>query len=579
MRHSFSFSHSQRALRPKGTPTKGQAVTQAVSTASGVWDERSGQLVADKLDRWKLNKGQHLAAASSAGTSLVVNFKHITTTLATWDAVWEVYLDPKWAGQRLRLYGAQDRALEQFFNKLEEDMAEVSMQRHGQAKQLVVFFGAATIGTGGGWGADAVLRACRKVVCRPRGKDQDGCRVVLVDEHRTSRVSSAVNGQQPCEVELNTLSATRPAGWKPPAGQVEQRLVRPARSQERGQPVRCLMWCPVVAPRKPPQAPRSSQEATQPPASEPGPSTPHAPDSEVNRDAQPEPCQAQQFARNASRRGVLYRCYKRVTATRLRHTLSFAETLKEPRCPIASRFATAAVPVPMLRSRHPFITPDAFMLPEASEPAGLAPIEAPSLQPAGPSLKTPADAAAVLSVLHSLVHRTPTPRRVPVAPMLGPLYQPLPTGSGSRTQPPKPTAQPGPVSESACIATLWTRLVCPESDWLLVNSECWTPGNHSLTQAMTQAGSQVGKTGHAVQDVVLMHTQQNTTELMDLFMEDVHGEADQSMEVAAAGGGQAETMSSGTGVLGSSDPGSILFITLSSQQGAAGARAGAKATA
>ncbi|KAJ9505533.1 hypothetical protein QJQ45_011902 [Haematococcus lacustris] len=133
---------------------------------------------------------------------------------------------------------------------------------------------AATIGTAGGWGADAVLRACRKVVCRPRGTDQLRGRVVLVDEHRTSRVSSAVNGQQPCEVELDKLSATRPAGWKPPAGQVDPRLVRPAWSQERGQPVRGMMWCPVVAPRKPPQAPRSSKAATQPAASEPGPSTP-----------------------------------------------------------------------------------------------------------------------------------------------------------------------------------------------------------------------------------------------------------------------------------------------------------------
>ncbi|GFH17261.1 hypothetical protein HaLaN_13853 [Haematococcus lacustris] len=44
--------------------------------------------------------------------------------MATWDAVWE----------------------------LKEDMAEVSMKRHGRAKQLVVFFGAAGIGTGGGWG-------------------------------------------------------------------------------------------------------------------------------------------------------------------------------------------------------------------------------------------------------------------------------------------------------------------------------------------------------------------------------------------------------------------------------------------
>ncbi|KAJ9525142.1 hypothetical protein QJQ45_020665 [Haematococcus lacustris] len=263
----------------------------------------SGQLVADQLRRWKLTKGQvkhdsglnnsrrdterwlapikphlqHLAAASPAGTSLEANLKHITVTLATWDAVWEVYLDPKWARQRLRLYGAQDRALEQFFNKLEEDMAEVSMERHGHAKQLVVFFGAASIGTGGGWGAHAVLRACCKVVCRPRGAGQRRGRVVLVDEHRTTRVSSAVNGKQACERQLNKRRATRRADWKPPAGQVEQRLLRPAWSQQRAQPVRGLMWCPVVAPRQPPQPPQppcSSQPATPAAASEPGPSTP-----------------------------------------------------------------------------------------------------------------------------------------------------------------------------------------------------------------------------------------------------------------------------------------------------------------
>ncbi|KAJ9529902.1 hypothetical protein QJQ45_022291 [Haematococcus lacustris] len=262
----------------------GEEVQLFIKMRWSAQDERSGQLIADKLARWKLIKGQvkhasgldnarcttqrrlapikphlqHLAAASSAGTSLEANLKHITVTLATWDAVLEVYLDPKWARQRLRLYGAQDRALEQFFKKLEEEMAELSMKRHGRAKQLVVFFGAAGIGAAGG----------------PRGKGQQRGRVVLVDEHRTSRVSSAVNGKQPCEEELNHEQPTRPAGWKPPAGQVEQRLVRPAWSQQRDQPVRGLMWCPAVAPRKPPQAPRSSQAASQPAASEPGPSTP-----------------------------------------------------------------------------------------------------------------------------------------------------------------------------------------------------------------------------------------------------------------------------------------------------------------
>ncbi|KAJ9511870.1 hypothetical protein QJQ45_004529 [Haematococcus lacustris] len=138
-------------------------------------------------------------------------------------------------------------------------------QAAGGAKQLVVFFGAAGIGTRGGCGAGAVLRACCKVVCRPRGAGQRRGRVVLLDEFRSSRVSSAVNGQQPCESELNKGRATRPADRKPPAGQVDHRLLCPAWSQQRDQPVQGLMWCP---------APCGSQAATQPAASEPGPSSP-----------------------------------------------------------------------------------------------------------------------------------------------------------------------------------------------------------------------------------------------------------------------------------------------------------------
>ncbi|KAJ9517295.1 hypothetical protein QJQ45_009191 [Haematococcus lacustris] len=65
------------------------------------------------------------------------------------------------------------------------------------------------------------------------------------------------------------LRATRPADWKPPAGQVEHRLLRPAWSQQRDLPVRGMMWSPVVAPSKPHQAPCSSQAATQLAAPEP----------------------------------------------------------------------------------------------------------------------------------------------------------------------------------------------------------------------------------------------------------------------------------------------------------------------
>ncbi|KAJ9520762.1 hypothetical protein QJQ45_007607 [Haematococcus lacustris] len=195
-------------------------VTEAVTAASEVWDQQSGKLVADQLDRWKLTKGQHLAAVSSAGTSLVANLKPITVTLATWDVMWEVYLDPIWARPRLRLYGTQDRALEQFFKQMEEDMAEVSMERLGRAEQLVVFFGAASIGTGGGWGADAVLRACCKVVCRPKGAGQLRGRVVLVHELRTTRVSSAVNGHSQ---EATPAAALEPGPSTPPRAKRSKR--------------------------------------------------------------------------------------------------------------------------------------------------------------------------------------------------------------------------------------------------------------------------------------------------------------------------------------------------------------------
>ncbi|KAJ9505451.1 hypothetical protein QJQ45_028709 [Haematococcus lacustris] len=97
--------------------------------------------------------------------------------------------------------------------ELEEEAASVSQHQWGTRKQLVVFFGNAGIGTRGGWGANAVLQACRKVVERPdSGKPTDRVpgKVVTVDEFRTSRVSAAMNSPQPCEEELDSSKPTRP---------------------------------------------------------------------------------------------------------------------------------------------------------------------------------------------------------------------------------------------------------------------------------------------------------------------------------------------------------------------------------
>ncbi|KAJ9509236.1 hypothetical protein QJQ45_001705 [Haematococcus lacustris] len=102
----------------------------------------------------------------------------------------------------------------------------------------------------GGWGAEAVLQACRKVVERPNsGKPTDRVpgRVVTADEFRTSRVSSILNSPQLCEEELDSSKPTRPEDWKPKPGQVQNRLLRSAWSQRFEAPVRGLMWCPWLA--------------------------------------------------------------------------------------------------------------------------------------------------------------------------------------------------------------------------------------------------------------------------------------------------------------------------------------------
>ncbi|KAJ9532119.1 hypothetical protein QJQ45_003829 [Haematococcus lacustris] len=115
---------------------------------------------------------------------------------------------------------------------------------------VVVFFGNAAIGTRGGWGAKAVLQACRKVVERLNsGKPTDRVpgKVVTVDEFRTSRVSAILNSPQPCEEELDRSKPTRLEGWKPKPGQVQDRLLRSAWSKRFEAPVRGLMWCPWLA--------------------------------------------------------------------------------------------------------------------------------------------------------------------------------------------------------------------------------------------------------------------------------------------------------------------------------------------
>ncbi|KAJ9508554.1 hypothetical protein QJQ45_012091 [Haematococcus lacustris] len=165
-------------------------------------------------------------------------------------------------------------------------MKWVSHLHNGEERGVAVFLGAGSFSQGG-WKAGAVRQGLRKVEqpSRPSTDDRPD-RVVIVDEFRTSRVSSFVHCRQPCELHL-PRDRRRPADWVPPAGQVIQRLVRPAWSLRHAKYVRGLLWCHEVPPDLP-LPPPAQAPPPPPPAQEPPPPPARAPPGPVPR-PQPPP--------------------------------------------------------------------------------------------------------------------------------------------------------------------------------------------------------------------------------------------------------------------------------------------------
>ncbi|KAJ9524328.1 hypothetical protein QJQ45_008528 [Haematococcus lacustris] len=151
-------------------------------------------------------------------------------------------------------------------------MKWVSRQHYRQERGVAVFLGADCFSRGG-WKRKAVREGFRKVVEQPSRPSTDPRpdRLVMVDEFRTSRVSSSVHARQPCELHLPD-DWPRPEDWVPPAGQVNQRLVRPAWSLRHAKYVRGLQWCHQV----PPNPPAPAQEPPPPAQAPPAPPPAHA---------------------------------------------------------------------------------------------------------------------------------------------------------------------------------------------------------------------------------------------------------------------------------------------------------------
>ncbi|KAJ9522123.1 hypothetical protein QJQ45_005153 [Haematococcus lacustris] len=160
----------------------------------------------------------------------------------------------------------------------------VSRQHYHQERGEAVFLGAGNFSQGG-WKAKAVRDGFRKVVEQPSRPSTDPRpdRLVIVDESSTSRVSSSVHARQPCELHLPD-DRPRPEDCVPPAGQVNQRLLRPAWSLRHFKDVRGLKWCREVPPYPPPPAPPQH-----PPAPDPPPPAQHPPAQDPPAPAQDPP--------------------------------------------------------------------------------------------------------------------------------------------------------------------------------------------------------------------------------------------------------------------------------------------------
>ncbi|KAJ9510611.1 hypothetical protein QJQ45_027485 [Haematococcus lacustris] len=208
-----------------------------------------------------------LAAATPAGTTLGGLHAHVLALQATWDALWEEYLKPRWRRQRLALHHAQERIIEAFCKKVVNGMKWVSRHYYHQDRGVAVFLGAGNFSQGG-WKAGAVRAGFRKVVEQPSRPSADPRpdRLVIVDEFRTSRVSSSVHARQPCELHLPP-NQPRPADWVPPAGQVNPRLAPPPPPPAQDPP-------PPPAQAPPPPPPAQAQPLPAAPGPAPPPQAP-----------------------------------------------------------------------------------------------------------------------------------------------------------------------------------------------------------------------------------------------------------------------------------------------------------------
>ena len=111
-----------------------------------------------------------LSEASSKGADKSVFLAYLKVVMEHYDVFWSEYLKPRWANQRLRLYGGKKKTFAKFFNRMEEG-----------GRKIVIAYGSAKYAPGG-----------KNEISVPTSRAFKECSyrfpTFAVDEFRTTRI-------------------------------------------------------------------------------------------------------------------------------------------------------------------------------------------------------------------------------------------------------------------------------------------------------------------------------------------------------------------------------------------------------
>ena len=141
-------------------------------------------------EHWNLGIKEHIEAlstVSSKGASLLTHAAYLAVYFQHREALWSEYTRPRWARQRLTLYGGKKRVFSKFFNHVEDEIKQVV-----PGSNVVVAYGAAKFAPGGrGELSTPTSRAYKECVSRvaaePRGSEA-AVNTKVTAEFRSSKV-------------------------------------------------------------------------------------------------------------------------------------------------------------------------------------------------------------------------------------------------------------------------------------------------------------------------------------------------------------------------------------------------------